>query len=174
MSDIIGAMARDEAWFRALHQRTGEALSRYALRRTRARADAEDAVAETFLVAWRRRAAVPDEPEDLLWLYGVARRVLANAARGARRRERLRGRLAAEPPGALDEPDGGRAAEIRAALARLPGRDAELLRLLAWEGLSQREAALALGTSENAVALRASRARRRLAGLLTEPAARGT
>lgn len=49
------------------------------------------------------------------------------------------------------------------ALANLRADDQELLRLLAWEGLSQAEAGVVLGVSPNAVAIRLHRARRRFA-----------
>jgi len=165
VADIDVSMGRDEAWFRSLHARSGEALTRYALRRAASAADAEDVVAETFLVAWRRRDTVPEPPDDLLWLYGVARNTLSNVTRGERRRDRLRGRIAAEPP-AAPAPDGdGLGAAVRDALSHLPPDDAELLLLIAWEELSHRELAAVFETTENAIALRASRAKRRLAGL---------
>ena len=66
------------------------AVRGYALRRTSADA-AQDAVAETFLVAWRRLDDVP--PDALPWLFGVARRVLANQRRSAARSEALEERL---------------------------------------------------------------------------------
>lgn len=160
-------MERDDQWFERLLDGTQEQLLRYALRRASPE-DAEDVVADTYLVAWRRREAVPDPPEHLLWLYGVARRQLANRRRGSARLQRLRLRLAGEPAQTLTTPseDDPRVDAIREALLRMPPDDAELLRLLAWEGLSQREAAAVLDTTENAVALRASRARRRLSELL--------
>jgi len=167
-------MARDDVWLRSLHSRAAEDVTRYALRRAPSVADAEDAVSEAFLVAWRRREVVPDPPEDILWLYGVTRNALANQSRGDRRRIRLRARLATEPahlPGP-DPPD-PRVGLLREALVQLP-EDAELLRLLTWERLSHGQAAEVLGTSENAVALRASRARRRLAQLMTASTAVGT
>jgi DNA-directed RNA polymerase specialized sigma24 family protein len=46
-------------------------------------------IAETFLTAWRRLDDVPAGDEARLWLYGVARRMLANQRRGARRRSSL-------------------------------------------------------------------------------------
>lgn len=157
-------MPRDETWFERLFAETSADVTRYALRRAPP-GEAEDAVAETFLVAWRRRENVPDPPEDRLWLYGVARRVLANASRSRRRLDRLRARLASEPQAEAGEPV-PEAEAVRAALARLPAGHAEALRLAAWEGLSQREIAAVLGISENAVALRTSRGRRRLRELL--------
>jgi RNA polymerase sigma-70 factor (ECF subfamily) len=161
---------RDTAWFERLVRQNAELLLRYALRRTSAD-DAEDVVAETFVVVWRRRADVPDPPDDVLWLYGVARRQLANSRRARRRREQLRLRLGRERPPTAEPGEDGRAEAVREALDRLPAKDAELLRLLAWEGLSQRDAARVLGTTENAVALRAGRARRRLRASLDRFAA---
>lgn len=160
-------MERGEQWFERLLDGTQEQLLRYALRRASPE-DAEDVVADTYLVAWRRRESVPDPPEHLLWLYGVARRQLANRRRGSARLQRLRLKLAGEPAQPVTTPseDDPRVDAIREALLRMPPDDAELLRLLAWEGLSQREAAAVLDTTENAVALRASRARRRLSDML--------
>jgi len=54
----------------------------YARRHTN-RDDAEDVVAETFHVAWRRRDVVPEEP--LPWLLGVAHNVLRSQWRVSRR-----------------------------------------------------------------------------------------
>jgi DNA-directed RNA polymerase specialized sigma24 family protein len=51
------------------------AVSAYALRRTTP-AEADDVVAETFLIAWRRLNEIPPDPKP--WLLGVARRALAN------------------------------------------------------------------------------------------------
>jgi RNA polymerase sigma-70 factor (ECF subfamily) len=145
-------------------------VSRYALRRAGSPADAEDAVAEVYAIAWRTWDHIPAEPDTLPWLYGVARKVLANSRRSVNRRDRLRAKLSGQravvPPVAPHPEAVVEQAPILQAIARLPAADAELLRLLAWEQLSHAEAALAMGTSENAVALRASRARRRLAEIL--------
>jgi RNA polymerase sigma-70 factor, ECF subfamily len=60
----------------------------YAVRRLGVADDAGDAVADTFAVAWRRIAEVPPPPQDRLWLYGVARRVVAEALARLRPAER--------------------------------------------------------------------------------------
>ena len=76
----------DEDRFTALYERHFDAIERYVRRRA-ADVAVGDVVAEVFLVAWRRLEEMPEEP--LPWLYGVARRVLANELRGRDRRERL-------------------------------------------------------------------------------------
>lgn len=135
----------------------------FALRRLGDRQLAEDVLAETFAVAWRRRGVVP-EP-TLPWLYAIARRVIAYQARTARRQSRLRARLSAErradgrdPLEAIAERDA-----VLAALAALPERQREVLMLVAWEGLDARGAAVALGCTTAAFRVRLHRARRALA-----------
>ena len=150
------AEARFEAAFAAHHRR----VFAYARRRTEGDADAEDVVAETFAVAWRRIDHVPDGEAALPWLLAVARRVAANERRGSRRRvgllARLRGQPVSVPGREFDTP-------ALEALDRLRPDDQELLRLLAWDGLSQAEAGEVLGISANAVAIRLHRARKRFA-----------
>jgi RNA polymerase sigma-70 factor (ECF subfamily) len=68
----------------------------YVLRRTENPDDAADVIAETFLIAWRRLDEIPLREQRRLWLYGVARRVLANHRRGQRRRSSLADRLRAD------------------------------------------------------------------------------
>lgn len=133
-----------------------------AYTRRRAEADiAEDAVAETFLVAWRRLDRVPDNA--LPWLLGVARRALANQRRAQVRRAALLDRLDLSMPAVTtDNSDRG----VLEALATLSERDRELLMLVGWEGLSPAEAAAALGSSPIACRVRLHRARTRLAAAL--------
>lgn len=153
-------MSPSDERFTGLFARTSQALLAYAVRRVADPADAADVVADTFLVAWRRLDSIP-EGRERAWLFGVARRVLANRNRGTRRNsamvERLRAGLAAVPRQATS----GRPA-LAEALDRLPEGDRELLRLLAWEELTQEEAAVALGTSVGAIRVRLHRARARL------------
>src|SRR3954463_14184187 len=116
---------RSKAEFEAFYTRYAGAVRGYAMRRCDPET-ADDVVADVFLVAWRRRAELPEEP--LPWLLGTARHVLANPARGHSRRVRLLDRLAAEPT-ALATPahsSGRESARVRAALARLNEKDREL------------------------------------------------
>lgn len=125
---------------------------------------AQDVTAETFLIAWRRRAQMPDEP--LPWLYGIALRVLANERRAANRRFALTARIAAEASPAGPAAIGER--QVLEALAALRENDREALLLSAWEGLSAGEAARVVGCTAATFAMRLHRARRRLARVLDE------
>jgi RNA polymerase sigma factor (sigma-70 family) len=160
-----------ETRFRRLYAEHGREVLAYALRRTADAEDAADILAETFLVAWRRAGEVPAGGEARLWLYGVARRALANQRRGERRRDRLTQRLRSELAAAIpsDSMPAREDDRVRAALARLHPDDREVLRLTAWEGLSPSEAACALGVSAVAARSRLHRARRRFRQELAGP-----
>lgn len=159
--------------FEAIATEVFEPLQRY-LRRRAAPDDADDAFGDVLLVVWRRLDDVPPGAA-LPWCYGVARRVLANQRRSARRQaslvERIAGSGAATPLG------GPEAASLDprlgSALRRLGEADQEVLRLWAWEHLEPRDIAVTLGISPNAAALRLSRARRRLADQLRRQDRRG-
>lgn len=149
------------ARFELLFDEHFRGVSGYARRRA-AVGDADDAVAETFLLAWRRLDEVPAEARA--WLLAVARRVLANQRRATERRSSLAVRVAGEPapeahPSIADAP-------ILRALAELRESDRELLLLIAWDGLSTDEAAVVLGCTGAAAKVRLHRARRRLRGAL--------
>ena len=158
-----GDSRADRIAFEALFEEHHRAVLAYALRRTRIDADAEDVVAETFAIAWRRLDSLPDDA--LPWLFGVARRVLANQRRGAARRVRLFERLSTWRSEPTVTPSHEPAIE---AFERLRPDDQELLRLVAWEDLSNAEIAIALDITPNAVAIRLHQARKRFADALAE------
>jgi RNA polymerase sigma-70 factor, ECF subfamily len=159
------AATREER-FEGLFRENYPFVRAYALRRTSGEA-AQDVVAETFLVAWRR---LDDVPADALpWLYGVARRVLANQRRTADRGEALEERLAGATPHGGDRDPGDSAGDaeiLRLALGRLSEPSREALMLVAWHGLSGARAARVAGCSRSAFAVRLHRARARLASEL--------
>jgi RNA polymerase sigma factor (sigma-70 family) len=147
-----------------------QALLRYALRRLDDHSAAEDLVAETLVVAWRRFDEIPSRDQELFWLYGIAGRVLSNTLRGRQRSMRLEMRLAFEREHAqgtqrYSEED---MKQLMDALGQLRPEERELLQLTYWECLSYREIGLALGCSEKAAGIRISRARQRLRQLLNE------
>ena len=148
--------------FERLVVAAGPRLLGYLARRVDPPADAADALAEVYVVAWRRLDAVPRDHDDAVrWLFGVARRVAANQRRGATRRHELAARLRS----GLEQTRRRRrvGADVRGALAELPEADRELLTLVAWEGLSPAEAAEVVGVSPVAARKRLQRARERLA-----------
>jgi RNA polymerase sigma factor (sigma-70 family) len=135
----------------------------YALRHVDREA-AQEIVAETFLVAWRRFADVPAEP--LPWLLVVARNTIANQRRSDDRRARLQAEVErlhhlAEPAPAADMTALQRA-EVLTALAGLTPTQREALLLVAWDGLEPAEAARVAGCGLAAFHVRLFRARRRL------------
>jgi RNA polymerase sigma-70 factor, ECF subfamily len=138
-----------------------EPLRRFLARRTDP-ATADDVLGEVLLVCWRRIDEVPDDA--LPWAYGVARLCLANAERSARRQRRVAGRVATLDPPVTVAPSSGTPADdaLHAALAALPERDAELLRLWAWEQLTPAEIAVVLDVTPNAASIRLHRAREKL------------
>jgi RNA polymerase sigma-70 factor (ECF subfamily) len=151
----------DPVAFRELVAEVTDPVRRYLWRRTDA-ATAEDVLAETLVVLWRRSDRQPREAVP--WAIGIARLQLANARRAAARRERLVARIAAvDPPSEFvaDEPDDDAEREVRRVLALLRPADAEVLRLWAWDELEPRQLAAVLGISANAAAVRLHRARRR-------------
>jgi RNA polymerase sigma-70 factor (ECF subfamily) len=134
---------RFDALFRA-HSRD---IVAYCGWRSDSAADAQDAVAEVFLIAWRRLDELPDGNAARLWLYATARRVIANHRRSSRRRLALRDRLARErsdhAAGAFSP--GSAEAIVHDALGRLRPRDREVLLLAEWEGLTPAEIATVMG-----------------------------
>jgi RNA polymerase sigma-70 factor, ECF subfamily len=160
-----------EARFERLFRSHADAVRSYALRRS-APEDADDVVAETFLVAWRRLDDVPSDPRA--WLLMVARRVLANRRRSAGRVVSLSARMAQAASSAqasnADDATAGTALRLTvlAALESLPEKEREALRLLAWESLSTADAATVLGCSRATLAVRVHRGRRKLTTLLDQ------
>lgn len=157
----------DEAAFRDLFDRHCADLWRFARRRVSSAEDADDVVAETFAVAWRRRCHLPEGSGTRLWLFGVARNLVANHRRGETRRGRLFLRLvshrvddAVAPP----EPSAG----LREAFAALKDAEREVMVMRHWDGLAVPEIATLLGCTPNAVSLRLHRAKQRLAELLAK------
>jgi RNA polymerase sigma factor (sigma-70 family) len=147
--------------FEAMFDRHHAEVRSYVLRRS-AGIVVEDVVADTFLVAWRRLEDVP-EPA-LPWLLGVARRVLADQRRAARRRRSLTERLLRESPAPEPWlPPAGLSPELADALMALTEREREALLLVAWDGLPSRDAAVVAGCSTAAFRVRLHRARGRVA-----------
>ena len=160
---MAGSEERKQA-FRRLYEATYSRLASYARRRLPS-GEADDALAEVYLVAWRRFEDIPPGDEALLWLYGVARRVISQDRRSERRRGRLKAKLSAvepsRPAGATDTERADDRLAVLSALATLREHDRELLRLSQWEDLDHEELARVFECSTNAIAIRLHRAHRR-------------
>jgi RNA polymerase sigma factor (sigma-70 family) len=148
--------------FEAAYRELYSPVCGYALRRVREPEDAAEVIAETFATLWRRFDRCPQGDELRPWLFGVARRVIANQRRGQRRRSALSERLVTNVDPAATAPADDVPNELARAFASLSETDRELLSLIAWEDLTREELAVALGTNRAAVRLRLHRARKRL------------
>jgi RNA polymerase sigma factor (sigma-70 family) len=133
-----------------------EAVHAYVRRRA-PEAVVDDIVSDTFVVCLRKIDRVPAEP--LPWLYAVARKTLANE-------RRKRARVAHGHEVAVVEPAPVGDGALAEAFNALSERDREVLRLVAWEGLSLADAATVLGCSALACRVRYHRAKSRLASRL--------
>lgn len=158
-------MPQSEAQFESLFMEHSDRVLAYSARRTRTSADAADVLADTYLAAWRRIDDAPEDGSELLWLYGIARRVVANQRRGDRRRSLLATEVAGHVVDVADAAsrhvDTVDAKAVRSALESLQDNDRELLLLIGWEGLKPAEAAIVLGCGRAALRTRLHRARRR-------------
>ena len=154
-------MTADDARFVQLYESYHRQV--YVYCRRRASADqVDDAVAETFLVGWKKIDEVPRSAEALPWLYGVAYRVLASQWRGISRRRRFENQLASlGVPGPKTPEDfivtRYESRQVLDAAARLKSTDQEILRLSLWEELSHADIGLVLDINPDAVRKRLSR-----------------
>lgn len=130
--------------------------------------DADDALAETYAVAWRKFASLPGGDRARLWLFGAARNELHKAMNRRRAQDSLVSELQTELGPVLAEhlDRGQRDDALRAALRTLSRLDYEIVMLTAWEELTPREIAAVLGMSANVVRVRLHRARAQLRSLL--------
>lgn len=155
----------------ALHS---SSLLAYFTRRVHQREDAADLLGETLLVLWRRARDVPsDDDAARLWLYGVARKVLATHRRTGTRRHALTTRLRTELAAHDDQQptEDPRLSTLQQALDELDPQDQEIIKLVHWDGFSLTDAARIIGKRPGTVRSRYHRARARLRARLDIPEA---
>lgn len=160
-----------------IFDRYADRIYNFCFRRTASWSAAEDAMSAAFLEVWKvRRKATSYDGSLLPWLCTVAGNVCRNAMRGQRRRNALAEKLrlvehvddhADAVASRVD--DERRMAELAEAISSLNKRDRQILMLVAWDGLTYRQAAQTLGIPVGTVRSRASRARRRLTELMAAP-----
>jgi RNA polymerase sigma-70 factor (ECF subfamily) len=163
---LQGAGRGERAAFEQLVVRHGDALYHFATRTCGSVLEAEDAVQDGLLAAWRGAATFRGESSARTWLFQVV-------VHACRRRHRRRAgeperhdpmeqaeALAAPGPGADERVAAGQVREaMERALAALPEEAREVLLLRDVEGLSGEEAAAALGLGLAAMKSRLHRAR---------------
>lgn len=173
MGEDLASLKRDpegsaaDARYRQMYESHYWAVLAYCLRRV-GPADAQDAAAEVFTIAWRRLDDVPLDERQRPWLYGVAYRVVSHQWRAEGRRTRLTARMASVRPHPSQSVDGLVVQRedyqlVRRAAARLKPLDREVLQLVMWEEMSHDQVAEMIGSTVPAVKQRFHRAKRRLA-----------
>lgn len=161
---------RDDALNATLSAASADLLS-YLQRRV-GLDDAPDLLGETMVIAWRRVADLPSDPERArMWLFGIARGTLLNHVRGERRRWALADRIRGHAKTDAASPAADEGAEVRDAIARLDPDLGELVRLVHWERFSLVEAAEVLGIPASTARGRYSRAKEELRAALGAPVA---
>jgi RNA polymerase sigma-70 factor, ECF subfamily len=145
--------------FELLYMKHHESIRRYVTRRYSG--DINDVVDEVFLIAWTKRELLPvNEAQLAAWLFGAARRVIANKVRWQARLDRFSS--LAEPLAPTEAPSSRECdLAVHEALRQLREGDRELLLLVEWEGLSVESAADALGLPVTTVTKRLRAARER-------------
>lgn len=151
-----------ESTFEAMYALHVRDVLAYCRRRT-GWAEAHDATADVFVVAWRRMAELPEDSEVLPWLYGVAANVLRNQNRTTRRARNLLSKIGSNPrryqPGPevqvvrLEEYE-----EVRQAIESLDPKYREVVKLVVWEGLPREQVAELMSVSRAAIDQRLHRA----------------
>lgn len=163
------ATVQAEADFTGLYAQTYGDVLRFVQRRCHP-SHAQDVTAEVFLVAWRRYDHLPTPfDERRAWLFGVARKILANDRRGEHRRTALTVRIQAAhedvQPDAHPDLVAARV-DLERIWPRLRPEHQEALAMALWDDLDSAQAGAVLGISATAYRIRLSRARRALRALL--------
>jgi RNA polymerase sigma-70 factor, ECF subfamily len=156
------ADGEDDA-FSTLYDILAPRLYAFVHRQTRNHAAAEDVVQQTLLQMHCARSSFARGAEVIPWAFAIARRLLIDAYRRGRYAEvLLEETVEDERPSQDGSPDeilqSKQLADcLERALMKLPESQRVTFQLVRQEGLSAAEAAAVLGTTENAVKLRAHR-----------------
>lgn len=173
-AQLMKRSRRDADAFRVVYDRHCAAVHGFMLRRTGNADAALELTAETFAQAWLSRARFRDMAGGSAapWLFGIARKIVAQSAR-RRRIERdaiTRLGLSRDVP-AFEEPVSaewldGLDSDLAGALEELSARDREALELRVMQGRPYDEVAAALDSSPGAARVRVSRLLAQLRGRL--------
>jgi len=124
------------------------------------RSDIDDIVAEVFIIAWRKRELILPMPDQIIWLYATAKRVIANKVRWNGRIDRFHHAQAASIVESTDgESENATSLLVHSALRQMRAQDREVLLLVEWDGCTISQAAIILGISPSATGKRIAVAR---------------
>lgn len=166
-SEAITASLSDPGAFAAIFERHFWAIHDY-LRRRLDRELADELASQTFLIAFDRRIVFdPCSAGSRPWLFGIATNLIREHRRSELRELRIMAELTPDRVFGIDGVESRVDAvrmrgQLAAALADLPGEEADVLLLLVWAELGQPEIAEALSVPLGTVKSRLSRARGRL------------
>jgi RNA polymerase sigma-70 factor, ECF subfamily len=155
----------DDTAFSELYDLLAPRLSSFLIRRTRDSAKTEDLVQQTFLQMHCARRHFAPGAAVTPWAFAIARRLLIDTFRKRGRdptwpeEDEEEGRESIAPGASPDQLVARRRLTRRMSeeLARMSETDRTAFELVKWDGLSMAEAAEVLGTTANAVKLRAFR-----------------
>ncbi|WP_019632166.1 RNA polymerase sigma factor [Actinomadura atramentaria] len=173
-AELVAASREDPEAFGELFRRHAPRLHAY-IRRRLGDPLAEDVVAETFAVAFRRRERFDGRSEFGAWLWGIASNLIARHRRQETRMYRAFARTGTDPAeDGVAEVASARAAaaalgpKLARALAGMRAQDRDALLLHAWGGLSHAEIAATLDVPLGTVKARIHRSRAKLRRALPE------
>lgn len=158
------AQAGDRAAFATLYERHGAAIARVAHSRLEAAA-ADDAVAETFIRAWRGLPRYRDTGKPFVaWLHGISRNVINDTHRA---NARTQPSSEIEPAAIADLADDEAArVDLARAIGQLPKKQQRVIELKYLVGMTNDEVAAELGMTAGAVNTMQWRGLQNLADLL--------
>lgn len=170
---VIMLSLEEPTRFGEVFRRHAPALHRYAARRLGG-PDADDVVAETFHIAFRKRDRYdPARPDARPWLWRIAANLVRRHHRTETRHYRALARTGVDPvlEGFADRVSARVDAQsvskpLAAALAGLSARDRDVLLLVAWGDLTYEEVASVLSVPVGTVRSRLHRARKRVRAAL--------
>ena len=140
----------------------------YLVRRVDNREDAADLFGDAYLTAWRKRRQMPDDPEAARkWLFVIARNTMLNHYRSSKRRRDFTAALRDELRTVDADDPTAQNLEVREAIASLAPEQAELVRLIHWEGFGVADAGAILGLGASTARSRYAAARAHLQAMLS-------
>lgn len=150
-------MTKDEN-FNQIYVRTKPAVTKFVSRRMVG--DHSDTVNEIYLTAWRRRSDMPqDEEQQLMWLYAIGRRTIANTLRWRTRLDRFNRSTNPLAETSNSNNSSETTVLVHECLSKLKKNDREILMLVEWDECNIQEAAKILDITEAAATKRLKHAR---------------